>query len=163
VITETLQVPILGNLLKPILINRGRLLMQIWDNSKCSKFAITINQANNLPCRSESKYSFITGRVIFDEQGVKTFETISVPLEANNNPVWNETFVFDNMNEQMEDINLEICLYDSKTEDDKVQSDMYFVGMLILPLSEANLEDEPRWYELRVRKYLNKTKDINIE
>ena len=71
-------------------------------------------------------------------------------MESNNNPVWNETFVFDSLNEQMEDINLEIFLYDSKTEKEKVQSDINFVGMLILPLSEANLEDEPRWYELRV-------------
>ena len=124
--------------------------MQIWDNNKNSKIAITINQANNLPCRSESKYSFVTGRVIFDEEGIKTFNTISVPLEPNNNPVWNETFVFDSMNEQVEDINLEIYLYESKLEEEKTQTDMNFIGMLILPLSEANLEDEPRWYELRV-------------
>ena len=123
--------------------------MQIWDNSKLSKLAITINQANNLPVKGESRYSFISGRVIFDELGVKTFETISVSLESNNNPIWNETFVFDCMNEQIEDIHLEICLYESKTEDDKRHNDN-FIGMLILPLSEANLEDEPRWYELRV-------------
>ena len=129
--------------------------MQIWDNSKSSKLAITINQASNLPFKSESKYSFITGRVIFDEQGIKTFETISVPLASTNNPVWNETFVFDCNNEQIEDITLEICLFDTKNEMDKSLSDLNFVGMIILPLSEANLEDEPRWYELRV-SYLTK-------
>ena len=74
IVAETLHVPC-NSTLRPILINRGisiypaildylfiiitiiiiigRLLMQIWNDSEKSKLAITINQATNLPSRSE--------------------------------------------------------------------------------------------------------------
>lgn len=73
---ETLQVPC-NSTLRPILINRGRLLMQIWNDIENSKLAITINQATNLPSRSESEqwYTYVIGRVIFEEQGVQNFQT----------------------------------------------------------------------------------------
>lgn len=66
------------------------------------------------------------------------------------NPIWNETFVFD-YTESIEDANLEICVHDTQTPSDTRLLRENFIGMIILPLSEANLEDEPRWYELRDR------------
>ena len=146
-VAEVLQVPVTSTL-KPILINRGRLLMQIWDNSKASKVAITINQANNLPsrCESEQWYTFVVGRLIFEESSVQTFQT--KPM-LTSNPIWNETFLF-NYSEPIEDVNLEICLHDTQTPTDTRLLRENFIGMIILPLCEANLEDEPRWYELRV-------------
>ena len=67
----------MNNTLRPILINRGRLLMQIWNDIENSKLAITINQATNLPSRSESElwFTYVIGRVIFEEQGVQNFQT----------------------------------------------------------------------------------------
>lgn len=148
VVAETLQVPPGGNLLKPILINHGRLLMQLWNNCEQLKLAITINQVNNLPPRSadEKWYTFVCGRLILDDQDTKVFET--KPLL---NPIgtWNETFVFD-YKDSIDDALLEICLHDTQSPDDTRPLRENFIGMIILPLSEANLEDEPRWYELRV-------------
>lgn len=148
IVAETLHVPQTSSLLKPILINRGRLLMQIWDNCKDFKLAVTINQASSLPPRAESEkwYSFIAGRVIFEEQAIQTFKTNASP---NVNPVWNETFVFE-YTESVEEATLEICVHDTQLPNDTRLLRENFVGMIILPLSEANLEDEPRWYELRV-------------
>lgn len=148
IVTETLQVPPASSLLKPILITYGRLLMQIWDNSKSSKIAITINHATNLPTRSESEkwYTFISGRLIQEEKSVKTFKTNAIHGES---PVWNETFLFD-YDGSIDDANLEICVHDTQTQTDTRLLRENFIGMIILPLCEANLEDEPRWYELRV-------------
>jgi hypothetical protein len=141
------------NVLKPILINRGRLLMQIWDNCESSKLAITINQASNLPTHNESEQwlTFVVGRLIFEDT-VQNLQT--KPVLTNNGssgggaPVWNDTFLFD-YNEPIEEANLEVCLYETQTPSDMRQMRENFIGMIILPLSEANLEDEPRWYELR--------------
>ena len=154
---ETIQVPLVANILKPILINRGRLLMQLWNDRNNSKLAITINQATNLPSRSEEEhwYTFAIGRVIFYDRGVKNFLTKPI---LNVSPVWNETFVFEYEDEVVEDVNLEIYLHDTQTPEDTRILKENFIGMIILPLSEANLEDEPRWYELRdkpTRKHSN--------
>jgi hypothetical protein len=147
VIAETIKVPVSNILLKPILINRGRLLMQIWNNCESQKLAITLNQANNLPPRSESEnwFIFISGRIVFEEQSIKTFRTQTVNV---NTPIWNESFLFD-YSESVEEATLEICIYDTQNANDTRVLRENFVGMVILPLSEANLEDEPRWYELR--------------
>lgn len=53
--------------------------MQIWDNCKCSKLAVTINQANNLPSRSENEqwFTFVGGRVIFEGK-IKNKKQITV-------------------------------------------------------------------------------------
>jgi hypothetical protein len=63
--------------------------MQIWNDIENSKLAITINQATNLPSRSDSEqwYTYVIGRVIFEEsaQNFQTNPTIG------NNPVWSET------------------------------------------------------------------------
>ena len=69
VVAETLLVPLGSSLLRPILVTRGRLLMQIWNNCKASKLAITINQASNMPnrCESEQWWTFVAGRVIFEK------------------------------------------------------------------------------------------------
>lgn len=122
--------------------------MQIWDNCKDFKLAVTINQANNLPPRSESEqwFTFVSGRVIFEEQTTQNFKTNAI---LNSNPTWNETFVFD-YNESVEEATLEICVHDTQSPSDTRLLRENFIGMIILPLCEANLEDEPRWYELRV-------------
>lgn len=46
VLAETIKVPVVQNVLKPILVNAGRLLMQIWNDHDNLKLAITINQGN---------------------------------------------------------------------------------------------------------------------
>ncbi len=56
VCVETLQVPVVANILKPILVTRGRLLMQLWNDHKNLKLAVTINQASNLPPRCEDEH-----------------------------------------------------------------------------------------------------------
>ncbi len=151
VLAETLEVPVLQNLLKPILINRGRLLMQLWNDCRQLKLAITISQACSLPTKSDSEeaesqsYTFAIGRFIFDEQSVQNILTKPMPSPS---PVWNETYVFEYGNEAIEEAVLEIYLHETESlEDRRVLMDN-FVGMITLPLVEANLDDEPRWYEL---------------
>jgi hypothetical protein len=113
---ETLFVPSKNSLLKPILINRGRLLMQIWDDPVKSKLAITINHASNLPPRSESEkwYTFMTGRIFCDEETIHKFKTSAVLAE---NQPWNETFVFE-YNHLVEEMILEISVYDTLSPED---------------------------------------------
>lgn len=194
VVAEKIQVPLTSSLLKPILKTLGRLQMQIWNNCREAKLALTINQASNLQiqhidaataaaaaavaaaasapsvaavptttvipavtgsCSSSSgaqtpatSFILVVGRVIFEEQATKTFRTNPVP--SSSKPVWNETFLFE-YNESVEDATLEICAHETKSPNDLRLLRDTFLGMIILPLSEANLEDEPRWYELRVR------------
>ena len=148
-VAETLFVPSKNSLLKPILINRGRLLMQLWDDSVKSKLAITINHANNLPPRSESEkwYTFMIGRLIYDDETIHKFKTTPILADTQS---WNETFVFEYTN-LLEEVFLEITVYDTLSNEDSRPLRENFIGMIVLPLNEANLEDEPRWYELRVR------------
>lgn len=146
VLAETLEVPIIQNVLKPILINRGRLLMQLWNDCKQLKLAVTINQACNLPSEnSETWHTFAIGRVIFDERPVQNILTKAMP---GSNPVWNETYIFEYGTEVIEDAVIEIYLHETNKLDDLRVLKDNFVGMIILPLMEANLDDEPRWYEL---------------
>lgn len=149
IVAEKIAVPCTSNLLKPILKTQGRLQMQIWNNCKELKLALTVNQASNLQLRAENEQSYIlvVGRLTFEEQPTKTFRTNPVP--AGLKPVWNETFLFD-YNESVDEATLEICAHETKSPNDLRLLRETFLGMVILPLSEANLEDEPRWYELRV-------------
>ncbi|CAF3060393.1 unnamed protein product [Rotaria sp. Silwood2] len=161
---ETLEVPNVKEL-KPILINRGRLLAQIWHDIEDLKLALTIIQASNLPLRSNGDlpYAYITGKMLFEDHGFDMFETKVI---HSSNPVYNETFVFHEV-EAVDVLHLEIYLWDKKhniqrnhsksiiTTDitnDNIDDSDDFIGMIQLPLSEANLEDEPRWYELRDRQ-----------
>lgn len=202
IVAEKIQVPLTSSLLKPILKTLGRLQMQIWNNCKEAKLALTINQASNLQvqcvidgmlatggsgsgsssspttaangggpssaaaavanvaslqapttgCSSSSSpptsFILIVGRMVFEEQATRTFRTNPVPCSSK--PVWNETFLFE-YNESVEDATLEVCAHETKSANDLRLLRDTFLGMIILPLSEANLEDEPRWYELRVR------------
>lgn len=189
IVAEKIQVPLTNNsLLKPILKTLGRVQMQIWNNCKEAKLALTINQASNLQVHMErdsptnpqstnststtnpnsvtssspvtvtttttattttstTSFILVVGRVMFEEQATKTFRTNPVPTSSK--PVWNETFLFE-YNESVEDATLEICAHETKSPNDLRLLRDTFLGMIILPLSEANLEDEPRWYELRV-------------
>ncbi|CAF0933689.1 unnamed protein product [Adineta ricciae] len=153
---ETLEVPNVKEL-KPILINRGRLLAQIWHDVEDMKLALTIIQAGNLPLRTngDQPYTFITGKMLFEDRGFDMFETKVI---HSSNPIYNETFVFHEV-ETVDVLHLEVLLWDKKQN----QADRHainnsteecdeFLGMIQLPLSEANLEDEPRWYELRDRQ-----------
>ncbi|CAM4945415.1 unnamed protein product [Rotaria socialis] len=149
---ETLEVPNVKEL-KPILINRGRLLAQIWHDIEDMKLALTIIQASNLPLRSngDQPYSFITGKMLFEDRGFDMFET---KIIHSANPVYNETFVFHEV-ETVDVLLLEIFLWDKKqyqSHTDTTNESDEFLGMIQLPLNEANLEDEPRWYELRDRQ-----------
>ncbi|CAF0986719.1 unnamed protein product [Rotaria sp. Silwood1] len=149
---ETLEVPNVKEL-KPILINRGRLLAQIWHDVDDLKLALTIIQASNLPLRSngDQPYAFITGKMLFEDRGFDMFET---KIIHSSNPVYNETFVFHEV-ESVDVLHLEILLWDKKqyqTNNDSIDESDEFLGMIQLPLNEANLEDEPRWYELRDRQ-----------
>ncbi|CAF1054232.1 unnamed protein product [Rotaria sordida] len=149
---ETLEVPNVKEL-KPILINRGRLLAQIWHDVDDMKLALTIIQAGNLPLRSngDHPYAFITGKMLFEDRGFDMFET---KIIHSSNPIYNETFVFHEV-ESMDVLHLEILLWDKKqyqTNNDITDESDEFLGMIQLPLNEANLEDEPRWYELRDRQ-----------
>ncbi|CAF0792708.1 unnamed protein product [Didymodactylos carnosus] len=147
---ETLEVPNVKEL-KPILINRGRLLAQIWHDVEDLKLALTIIQAGNLPLRpnGDSPYTYIAGKMLFDDRGFDMFETKVI---HSCNPVWNETFVFHEV-EKVDVLNLEIFLWDKKKQDYNTHEENdEFIGMVQLPLLEANLEDEPRWYELRDRQ-----------
>jgi hypothetical protein len=74
------------------------------------------------------------------------------------NPVYNETFVFHEV-ENVDLLHLEVLLWDKKqhqtdhvTTNNSTDESDEFIGMIQLPLNEANLEDEPRWYELRDRQ-----------
>lgn len=51
--------------------------------------------------------------------------------------------------EPIEDVNLEIYLHDTQTPSDTRILQENFIGMIMLPLSEANLDDEPRWYDMK--------------
>ncbi|CAF0737478.1 unnamed protein product [Rotaria sordida] len=160
---ETLEVPNVKEL-KPILINRGRLLAQIWHDIDDLKLALTIIQASNLPLRSNGDlpYAYITGKMLFEDRGFDMFETKVI---HSSNPAYNETFVFHEV-ETVDVIHLEIYLWDKKDymqtnnksvtttniNNDNMNDSDDFIGMIQLPLNEANLEDEPRWYELRDRQ-----------
>lgn len=122
------------------------------------KLALTVIQASNLPLRSngDQPYTFITGKMIFEDRGFDMFETKVI---HSSNPIFNETFVFHEV-ETVDVLHLEVLLWDKKQyQSDKHTHSMQnndepdeFLGMVQLPLSEANLEDEPRWYELRDRQ-----------
>jgi hypothetical protein len=130
VCVETLQVPVVANVLKPILITRGRLLMQLWNDHKNLKLAVTINQASNLPprCENEHWYTFAIGRVIFYERPVKNF--LTMPL-LGNNPTWNETYLFEYGNEKIEDVTIDIYLHDTQTPDDTNLLHSFFLFELL--------------------------------
>ncbi len=100
-----------------------------------------------MPPRSESElwFVFASGRLTPDDSTVKNFKTSSMPIT---NPIWNETFVFE-YNDSVDDGHLEVCLHDTLSPNDTRLLRENFIGMIILPLNEANLDDEPRWYELR--------------
>ncbi|CAF3855710.1 unnamed protein product [Rotaria magnacalcarata] len=162
---ETLEVPNVKEL-KPILINRGRLLAQIWHDIDDMKLALTVIQAGNLPLRpnGDLPYAHISGKMLFEDRGFDMFET---KIIHSSNPSFNETFVFHEV-EAVDTLHLEIFLWDKKNNmpndnnnkpittanNNNSSSDDSddFIGMVQLPLSEANLEDEPRWYELRDRQ-----------
>jgi len=117
------------------------------------KLALTIIQASNLPLRSngDQPYTFITGKMLFEDRGFDMFET---KIIHSSNPVYNETFVFHEV-ETVDVLNLEVLLWDKKqyqTNNNSTDEPDEFLGMVQLPLNEANLEDEPRWYELRDRQ-----------
>jgi hypothetical protein len=121
------------------------------------KLALTIIQASNLPLRSngDQPYTFITGKMLFEDRGFDMFET---KIIHSSNPVYNETFVFHEV-ETVDVLNLEVLLWDKKqshinnqTNNNSTDESDEFLGMIQLPLNEANLEDEPRWYELRDRQ-----------
>ncbi|CAF3906692.1 unnamed protein product [Adineta steineri] len=153
---ETLEVPNVKEL-KPILINRGRLLAQIWHDVEDMKLALTIIQAGNLPLRSngDQPYAYITGKMLFEDRGFDMFETKVI---HSSNPTYNETFVFHEV-ETVDVLLLEVLLWDkrqptqtSKDKNSSIDDPDEFIGMVQLPLDEANIEDEPRWYELRDRQ-----------
>ena len=121
------------------------------------KLALTVIQAGNLPLRSngDQPYTFITGKMLFEDRGFDMFETKVI---HSSNPVYNETFVFHEV-ENVDVLHLEVLLWDKKqfqtdheTHNNSTDENDEFLGMIQLPLNEANLEDEPRWYELRDRQ-----------
>ncbi|UJR28674.1 hypothetical protein I4U23_009903 [Adineta vaga] len=152
---ETLEVPNVKEL-KPILINRGRLLAQIWHDVEDMKLALTIIQASNLPLRAngDQPYAYITGKMLFEDRGFDMFETKVIHAS---NPTYNETFVFHEV-ETVDVLLLEVLLWDkkqptqTKNKHSSIDETDEFIGMVQLPLDEANIEDEPRWYELRDRQ-----------
>lgn len=131
---------------------------QIWHDVEDMKLALTIIQAGNLPLRSngDQPYTFITGKMLFEDRGFDMFETKVI---HSSNPIYNETFVFHEV-DTVDVLHLEVLLWDKKQHhhDKKAAHSQSsddadeFMGMVQLPLSEANLEDEPRWYELRDRQ-----------
>ena len=133
-------------------------LAQIWHDVEDMKLALTIIQASNLSLRSngDQPYSFITGKMLFEDRGFDMFET---KIIHSSNPIFNETFVFHEV-ETVDVLHLEVLLWDKKQyQTDKQSYHLQnndepdeFLGMVQLPLSEANLDDEPRWYELRDRQ-----------
>jgi hypothetical protein len=127
---------------------------QIWHDVEDMKLALTVIQAGNLPLRpnGDQPYTYITGKMLFEDRGFDMFETKVI---HSSNPVYNETFVFHEV-ETVDVLHLEIFLWDKKQHHQAKNSSLddtdEFIGMIQLPLSEANLEDEPRWYELRDRQ-----------
>ncbi len=118
------------------------------------KLALTIIQAGNLPLRAngDQPYTYITGKMVFEDRGFDMFETKVI---HSSNPVYNETFVFHEV-ENVDVLHLEVLLWDKKQyqtdhliNNSNTDESDEFIGMIQLPLNEANLEDEPRWYELR--------------
>jgi len=127
------------------------------------KLALTVIQASNLPLRSngDQPYAYITGKMIFEDRGFDMFETKVI---HSSNPVYNETFVFHEV-ETVDVLHLEVLLWDKKhptnnhnnnsnnnNHNASLDESDEFIGMVQLPLDEANIEDEPRWYELRDRQ-----------
>ena len=133
-----------------------RFSAQIWHDIEDMKLALTIIQAGNLPLRpnGDQPYTFITGKMLFEDRGFDMFETKVI---HSSNPVYNETFVFHEV-ENVDVLHLEVLLWDKKQYHSDHSNQMKnddpdeFLGMIQLPLNEANLEDEPRWYELRDRQ-----------
>ena len=131
---------------------------QIWHDVEEMKLALTVIQAGNLPLRAngDQPYAYITGKMLFEDRGFDMFETKVI---HSSNPIFNETFVFHDV-DTIDVLRLEILLWDKKlnaqgnanTTCQSVDEVDEFVGIVQLPLSEANLEDEPRWYELRDRQ-----------
>ena len=117
------------------------------------QLALTIIQASNLPLRpnGDQPYAYIAGKMLFEDRGFDIFETKVI---HSSNPIFNETFVFHDV-DSVDVLRLEISLLDRKQtnhnhgSNDEIDE---FIGIIQLPLSEANLEDEPRWYELRDRQ-----------
>ena len=118
------------------------------------QLALTVIQASNLPLRpnGDQPYTYITGKMIFEDRGFDMFETKVI---HSSNPIYNETFVFHDV-DTVDVLRLEILLWDKKQNHSpnnlNVDENDEFIGMIQLPMSEANLEDEPRWYELRDRQ-----------
>ena len=91
--------------------------------------------------------------MILDDRGFDMFETKVI---HSSNPIYNETFVFYEV-ETVDVLRLEVLIWDKKQyhtinrisdENNAIDESDEFLGMIQLPLKEANLEDEPRWYEL---------------
>jgi hypothetical protein len=122
------------------------------------KLALTVIQAGNLPLRAngDQPYAFMTGKMLFEDRGFDMFETKVI---HSSNPVYNETFVFHEV-ESVDVLHLEVLLWDKRqnshattnNNNSSIDDSDEFIGMVQLPLDEANLEDEPRWYELRDRQ-----------
>jgi hypothetical protein len=89
--------------------------------------------------------------MLFEDRGFDMFETKVI---HSSHPVYNETFVFHEV-ETVDVLHLEVLLWDKKQTSQPTNSaddSDEFIGMIQLPLNEANIEDEPRWYELRDRQ-----------
>ena len=93
--------------------------------------------------------------MLFEDRGFDMFETKVI---HSSNPAYNETFVFHEV-ETVDVLHLEVLLWDKKqssstnpSHSNSSDDSDEFIGMVQLPLDEANLEDEPRWYELRDRQ-----------
>lgn len=117
------------------------------------QLALTVIQAANLPLRSngDQPYAYLAGKMIFEDRGFDMFETKVI---HSSNPMFNETFVFHDV-DAIETLRLEIIVWDKRQThqlyrgmDDSDE----FIGTVQVPLIEANLDDEPRWYELRDRQ-----------
>jgi Ca2+-dependent lipid-binding protein len=76
------------------------------------KLALTVIQASNLPLRSngDRPYAYITGKMLFEDRGFDMFETKVI---HSSNPVYNETFVFHEV-ETVDVLHLEVLLWDKK-------------------------------------------------
>ncbi len=129
---------------------------QIWHDVEDMKLALTIIQAGNLPLRAngDQPYAYMTGKMLFEDRGFDMFETKVI---HSSNPVYNETFVFHEV-QTVDVLHLEVLLWDKRqnsqatTTNSSIDESDEFIGVVQLPLDEANLEDEPRWYELRDRQ-----------
>ena len=127
------------------------------------KLALTIIQASNLPLRPNGDLPcvYITGKMCFEDCGFDMFETKVI---RSLNPIYNETFVFHEV-EAIDTVLLEILLWDKKqtiqinnrstitsANDNSTDDSDKFIGVIQLPLNEANTEDQPLWYELQDRR-----------